>query len=535
MTTVGSAASADVRLAGVEAQWLVVQRAGSQITIAVLATGDRLALADRPLAVGGVTIARDTAAAEASLPIGALALTLSQADDATAALASLIDQAVAAAGADLGAVVLRQGGGHTIAVARDAGGAVIADGAAILSDTVLHDVLGGGRAIAVDDVASDPRLANIPSVVNLALRSVIAIPMVMGDEIAGALYLGSRRPTRPLGARLAADSAVAASMALPLVNQLRRGGSGGSGGALGTSAVIRAVNGLIARIAPTDSVLDHRRDRHRQGAGRRARSTAAARARGRPLVAVNCAAHHRRRWSRASCSATQAAPSPARPRDRAGRFEAADGGTLFLDEIGELPLGMQAKLLRVLQEREVSPVGDDAARTSTSASSRATNRDLDGRGGGRPLPRRSLLPPARGRGRAAAAARARRRRCSCGWPTSLLAEAELAFGTGRPRLGGDARPRLLAHAWPGNVRELARGRCGARPCSPTTPRSPPPIPPCRPHSPAATAARPAGRHRPASRSWRPPLRPRSVDRPLALARDGFVTAYCAGRPRASRR
>src|SRR5213594_3985032 len=63
-------------------------------------------------------------------------------------------------------------------------------------------------------------------------------------------------------------------------------------------------------------------------------------------------------------------------RDKPGRFELADGGTLFLDEIGEVPLPMQAKLLRVLQEQEIERVGDTRTRKINVRIVAATNRDL---------------------------------------------------------------------------------------------------------------------------------------------------------------
>jgi len=63
-------------------------------------------------------------------------------------------------------------------------------------------------------------------------------------------------------------------------------------------------------------------------------------------------------------------------KDRAGRFETAEGGTLFLDEIGEVPLDMQGKLLRVLQEKRYERVGEDRTRTSNVRIVAATNRDL---------------------------------------------------------------------------------------------------------------------------------------------------------------
>jgi DNA-binding NtrC family response regulator len=138
--------------------------------------------------------------------------------------------------------------------------------------------------------------------------------------------------------------------------------------------------------------------------------------------------------------------------ERAGLFELADGGTLFFDEIGELPLDMQPKLLRVLEDRRVVRVGGRTARTVDVRILAATNRDLAvevERGAFRsdlyfrlsafPL----ALPPLRDR------------RAEITPMAKLLLERACAErGRVVPHLSAGALERLAGHAWPGNVREL---------------------------------------------------------------------------------
>ena len=138
-------------------------------------------------------------------------------------------------------------------------------------------------------------------------------------------------------------------------------------------------------------------------------------------------------------------------RDREGRFELARGGALFLDEVGDLPLPLQVKLLRVLQERTFERVGDGRTLRSDARILAATNRDLkrevaEGRFREDLLYRLRVVPIA------IPPLRERRE------DIEPLAHHLLARVTGRQgralRLSPDALRVLLDHAWPGNAREL---------------------------------------------------------------------------------
>jgi transcriptional regulator with GAF, ATPase, and Fis domain len=151
--------------------------------------------------------------------------------------------------------------------------------------------------------------------------------------------------------------------------------AGAFGELIGQSPALEAVARQIDLVAPTDSgvlILGESgtgkelvaREIHR-------RSHRA----GKPLIKVNCAAVPRELYESEFFGHARGAFTGAL-RDRAGRFELADNGTLLLDEVGEIPLELQAKLLRVLQEGELERVGEEHTRRVNVRLVTATNRDL---------------------------------------------------------------------------------------------------------------------------------------------------------------
>jgi len=170
-----------------------------------------------------------------------------------------------------------------------------------------------------------------------------------------------------------------------------------------------------------------------------------------PLVQVNCAALPETLADSELFGHKKGAFTGA-VQDRTGKFELADGGTLFLDEVGELPLVIQAKLLRVLQSGEIQRPGSDRTRRVDVRIVAATNRDLrEAIAQGRfradlyhrlavyPL----VVPPLRERGRDVLTLAG-----------GFLEENQHRLGARNLRLTPAAKSSLMAHHWPGNVREL---------------------------------------------------------------------------------
>lgn len=220
---------------------------------------------------------------------------------------------------------------------------------------------------------------------------------------------------------------------------------------VGDSGSMRRVHDLVNRVGASDaSVLIHGETGTGKELVARAVHNASTRRDG-PFVALNCAAVPASLLESELFGHARGAFTDAK-NARQGLFLDASGGTLFLDEIGEMPVEMQAKLLRALQERTVRPVGANAEMPFDARIVAATHRDIDqdvveGRFRQDLYYRINVVridvPPLRDRGGDVLKL-----------ATFFLGRFSARSPKGRLDLSPPVAERLLAYDWPGNVREL---------------------------------------------------------------------------------
>jgi Nif-specific regulatory protein len=316
------------------------------------------------------------------------------------------------------ALVLVPRGTHATVILRDevAGGA--GDGAFVPVLTRVRDPSGRGttpnepvrvarsvfRKVVRDRVAilaADAPAGELSteSLLGASIRSTIGVPLWLRDEILGVLQIDNRAaPAMFTSADVDAVAVLAANASLAVANarlisklerteeQLarenrflkgrERARSGGATEVIGKSAAFTALVAQIAKVADTRvSVLVE----GETGSGKELVAAALhyrSRRQDRLFVAQNCAALPETLLESELFGHKRGAFTGA-TEDRKGLFELADGGTLFLDEVTEMPLGLQAKLLRVLQEKEVRPVGATHPKHVDVRIVAATNRTME--------------------------------------------------------------------------------------------------------------------------------------------------------------
>ncbi|MBI5504058.1 MAG: sigma 54-interacting transcriptional regulator [Deltaproteobacteria bacterium] len=329
-----------------------------------------------------------------------------------------------------------------------------------------------GESLLVADIEHDAAWIARPEWARAeGIRSFAGHPLVFRGEVLGVLAvfcragIGPERFAQLRGFAAQAAVAIANARAFDELARLREQlelerdylreevrAARAHGAIVGSSPALRAALEQIELVAPTDAnvlVLGE------SGTGKELVAQAiherSARA-AAPLVRVNCAAVPRELFESEFFGHARGAFTGA-VRDRAGRFELAQGGTLFLDEVGEIPLELQGKLLRVLQEGTFERVGEDRTRRANVRVVAATNRDLRrqvdaGRFREDLYYRLAVfpieLPPLRERPGDVGALAAH-----------FLALNERKLGKKGLRLTNRDVQALERYAWPGNVRELA--------------------------------------------------------------------------------
>ncbi|WP_437673318.1 sigma 54-interacting transcriptional regulator [Sorangium sp. So ce131] len=377
-------------------------------------------------------------------------------------------EAAADSAAREGAPTLAHVGGErklAVRASRNVRKEAITDAAGGISDSIVRQVIASGRPVIVSDALADTQFGRSDSVIAMKLSSVMCAPLLSQGQIIGALYVGNDKIKHLFDrAQLDLLSIFASQASLILQNAMLLNALRADkaklvaelhdkkfGEIIGACPSMLEVFRKLQKVAATDiSVLItgetgtgkeliarelHRRSQREGG----------------PFVTINCGAIPENLIESELFGHVKGAFTGAIA-SRPGKFQVADKGTLFLDEIGELPLNLQVKLLRALQERVVFRVGDSKPEKVDIRIVAATNRNLEEEirtGNFREDLYYRLnvvnlwLPPLRERG------------------DDVLIIAKVLLSKYADELGSPVRgfsPAALAaikkYSWPGNIRQL---------------------------------------------------------------------------------
>ena len=380
-------------------------------------------------------------------------------------LEKMMDSIIELTNADRGFLILASGDELDVRVARNVAQENVEDALDKVSDSIVSTVIRTRQPLIVADALNDAAFQQSLSVVNLKLCSVMCVPLIDRDQLIGLIYVGNDNVVNLFtDAHLQALTIYAAQASLILARALAfdeletRNSSLEAqldgmrfGSIIGACDAMREVYRRVKKVAQTDVTVLVTGE---TGTGKEliAKEVHARSARsGGPFVTVNCGAIPENLLESELFGHTKGAFTGATAK-RGGTFHAANGGTLFLDEIGEMPLNLQVKILRALQERTITRVGSTKPEAVDLRIVAATHRDLPAmiaRGEFREdlyyrLNVISLhLPPLRERGD----------------DVELLAQYLLErfraeLGSNCKGFATDAKIAMRKFGWPGNIRQL---------------------------------------------------------------------------------
>jgi transcriptional regulator with GAF, ATPase, and Fis domain len=385
--------------------------------------------------------------------------------DVSELLKALMDAVIEVTHADKGFLLLVRDEGPEIAVARNLRQQDIPPSVRHLSDSIVAKVIAQRRPVIVSDALHDAEFKGSESVMNLKLCSVMCAPLIAQGQLHGLLYVGNdsvvnlfEEHSLDVLTIFAAQASLILQSALAL-DQLKSDRDRLQeklehkrfGDIVGSCAGLVEIFKRVEKVATTDiSVLIT----GETGTGKeliaREIHTRSPRKSG-PFVVVNCGAIPENLMESELFGHVRGAFTGA-VATRQGKFQQADSGTLFLDEIGEMPVSLQVKLLRALQERVVTKVGDSKPERCDIRVVAATHRNLEERIKSGEF-REDLfyrlnvvnlhLPPVRERGDDVLVI-----------AKFLLAKYSEEYGAKVKGFTPNALIAMRKYSWPGNVRQL---------------------------------------------------------------------------------
>jgi transcriptional regulator with GAF, ATPase, and Fis domain len=305
-------------------------------------------------------------------------------------LDQLLDVVIQVTNADKGFIVLLESGEPVVKVARNLRRETISDAISHLSDSIINRVIETRKPLIISDALNDTSFKNSLSVMNLRLTSVMCIPLLERGNLIGLIYVGNDNVAQLFDEAaleiltiFAAQASLVIRNAL-LVNELQLDNQSLQerierirfGEILGSSPAMQEVFRKIQRVATTDITVLVTGE---TGTGKeliaRELHNRSLRNKG-PFISVNCGAIPENLLESELFGHVRGAFTGA-TNNKQGRFHSANKGTLFLDEIGDMPLTLQVKILRALQERAITRVGDTVSEQVDIRIVAATNRDLE--------------------------------------------------------------------------------------------------------------------------------------------------------------